>query len=371
MSGAINVVLADDTEDVRVLLRTCLTRDARFRVVGEAENGLQAVETVAALRPDAVVLDLAMPVMDGLEAIPLIRQRAPDCAIVVFSGFDSQRMAQRAQQAGAHRYIEKGTALDDIARVLAEACGRGHDGPVMSARAQDPITQLREADDFKSALLAALSHDLRTPLTIIKGYAATLGTNRQHLSDADVGDILGRIGTNADRLERMLSDLLAFERLQRGTVHASLTTIDLAPLVRRVVDAIDAPERARVVVTSAPAEVVADEGLLERSIDNLVSNALRHTPPESKVWIRISRQGERATIAVEDAGPGVPPAEREAIFEPFARGATSAPGTGIGLSLVKRFVDLMGGTISVDERAGGGASFVIDLPVRASAQRSA
>lgn len=120
MSKPIRVLLADDTDDVRAILRATLTADGRFVVVGEARNGAEAVEMAGAARPDVVLLDLAMPVMDGLEAAPKILEHSPRSKIVVLSGFEAERMAERARAAGAHRYVEKGAALADIATVLAE-----------------------------------------------------------------------------------------------------------------------------------------------------------------------------------------------------------------------------------------------------------
>jgi signal transduction histidine kinase len=106
-----------------------------------------------------------------------------------------------------------------------------------------------------------------------------------------------------------------------------------------------------------------DAAKVERILENLLYNAYKHTPPGSRVWVRLAAEGEGALLAVEDEGPGIPPAFRESIFEPFQRGeATDASGTGIGLSLVARFAELHGGRAWVEERAGGGASFRVFLP---------
>jgi DNA-binding NarL/FixJ family response regulator len=119
----LRVVLADDTSDIRALLRAALDLDGRFDVVGEAEDGEEALAMVAAERPDAVVLDLAMPVMDGLQTIPQIRRRLPETKILVLSGFDATRISRDACELGADAYLEKGTALADVASVLLRLCG--------------------------------------------------------------------------------------------------------------------------------------------------------------------------------------------------------------------------------------------------------
>lgn len=118
---ALRILIADDAPDIRLLLKMYLT-DSRLEVVGEATNGAEAVEMAGAEKPDAVILDLAMPVMDGLEAIPLIKQASPGTKIVVLSGFDADRMAERAISLGAETYLQKGVALGDISQMLWNLC---------------------------------------------------------------------------------------------------------------------------------------------------------------------------------------------------------------------------------------------------------
>lgn len=118
----IRVVLADDTAEIRKLLRLTLEIDGRFQVLEEAENGETAVAITADTRPDAIVLDLAMPVKDGLQAIPEIRERSPRTKILVLSGFDADQMSAEALSRGADAYIEKGGDLDDLADALVNLC---------------------------------------------------------------------------------------------------------------------------------------------------------------------------------------------------------------------------------------------------------
>jgi YesN/AraC family two-component response regulator len=117
----LRVLIADDAPDIRLLLKMYLS-DSRLEVVGEATNGAEAVELVGTEKPDAVILDLAMPVMDGLEAIPLIKERSPATKIVVLSGFEAERMAERALSLGADTYLQKGVALGDIGQMLWNLC---------------------------------------------------------------------------------------------------------------------------------------------------------------------------------------------------------------------------------------------------------
>lgn len=118
----IRVLLVDDTEDIRVLLRLNLERDGRFEIVGEAEDGAEAVDLAGSTQPDAIVLDLAMPGMDGFEAIPQIRAVSPQTRIAVLSAFDASQMKKKALALGAHSYLEKSRGIDLLPNALVELC---------------------------------------------------------------------------------------------------------------------------------------------------------------------------------------------------------------------------------------------------------
>jgi DNA-binding NarL/FixJ family response regulator len=125
-SGKCTVVLADDTPEIRTLLRLTLEDQGEIEVVGEAGDGAEAVKIVSELQPNALVLDLAMPVMDGFEAIPEVRRRAPATKIIVLSGFDTSTMSERALSLGADMYFEKGISFFDLAEKVVSTCpGRG------------------------------------------------------------------------------------------------------------------------------------------------------------------------------------------------------------------------------------------------------
>ena len=122
------VVIADDTPDIRMLLRWSLEPDERFEIVGEAANGAEALALLTDHEVDAILLDLAMPVMDGLQAIPKIKSQSPKTRIVVLSGFDEESMAGEALSRGADVYLEKGVAVAEVASVLADQCAKKGSG---------------------------------------------------------------------------------------------------------------------------------------------------------------------------------------------------------------------------------------------------
>jgi PAS domain S-box-containing protein len=231
-------------------------------------------------------------------------------------------------------------------------------------REQEAADRLRALDEMKNSFLAAVSHELRTPLSSVIGFASTLSEPAVDLSEEERQVMLGRLVHNARKLERLLSDLLDLDRLSRGIVEPSRRSTDVAGLAGRVAEEADMGGRPlHVEASSVVAEV--DPAQVERIVENLLANAVRHTGLGTPVWLRVSQAPGGVLIAVEDAGPGVADGERDRIFRAFDRGSQTpdhAPGTGIGLSLVARFAELHGGRAWVEDRPGGGSSFRVFLP---------
>ena len=232
-------------------------------------------------------------------------------------------------------------------------------------RERQVASRLRQVDELKDALVAAVSHDLRTPLTVIVGSATTLRDHVDELDDDTRTVLVENVLGNATRLHAMLSDLLDLDRLRRGALDPNLRDTDLRELVRGVLleggygDVLLEPTGPRVVAQ-------LDAPKVERIVENLVRNARRFAPAGTQVRVRVDCDDTDAVLTVEDDGPGVPPEERARIFEPFERGATDgapSPGSGLGLAIVHQFARLHGGRAWVDERPGGGAAFHVRLPL--------
>jgi PAS domain S-box-containing protein len=259
---------------------------------------------------------------------------------------------------GEPTYMQ-GVISDITERKLAEQALRESE-----QRERDAAERLRALDEMKNTFLAAVSHELRSPLTSILGLALTLERTRD-MDPEDRDDLLVRLSANARKLDRLLKDLLDIDRLNRGIVEPVYRTTDVGALARRTLESLEALAEREVTCDADPVVVRADPAKVERIVENLLMNAARHTGSDRRIWLRVEEVEGGAMIAVEDDGPGVPEALRAEIFEAFRQGPTASPhspGTGIGLSLVSRFAALHEGRAWVEERVGGGASFRVFLP---------
>ena len=233
----------------------------------------------------------------------------------------------------------------------------------MLGTAQD-VTEQRRAAKLREDILSAVSHELRTPLTAILGFAVTLEQRRRDLPEDEVGRIVRELTEAAHRLDRLLADLLDVERFRRGLVEMRRNPTEMRELVERAV-AVCPLEGRRVTVTGGPLVAEIDTAKVERIVENLILNGVKHTAPEDSIEVRLEAHGRDFLLVVDDEGPGVGDEYKEAVFETFNRGPSmlsATPGAGIGLALVARFAAVHGGRSWVEDRPGGGASFRVLLP---------
>jgi two-component system sensor histidine kinase KdpD len=225
---------------------------------------------------------------------------------------------------------------------------------------------LRRSDDVKTALLRAVSHDLRTPLTAIVAAGHALGTDS--LTPDERSELSAAVVDEAQRLAALVDKLLDLSKLQAGRAEPRRDWVALEDVLLAARDGLrDGAGDVRVLIESADVPVVrADGAQLERAFSNLLENARRYSGAQ-QVSIHVRQVGERVVVRVVDRGPGIDPAERERIFEPFYRGPAAAhdswTGSGLGLAIAKGFVEANGGTIAIESLPGQGTTFVVTLPV--------
>ncbi|MBC2932255.1 DUF4118 domain-containing protein [Nocardioides sp. zg-1228] len=222
--------------------------------------------------------------------------------------------------------------------------------------------RLEEADRTRTALLAAVSHDLRNPLAAAKVAVASLRSTDVTFSEQDRDELLETVEEATDRLAALVANLLDMSRINTGSVSAVLTEVDLAAAVRGSIAPL--PGGARIEVAVDPDVVVlADAGLLDRVLANICENALTYTPASASVRIDAAAAGERVVLRIADTGPGVRDRDHERLFAPFQRlgDVPRQDGVGLGLAVARGLTEAMGGTIATEETPGGGLTFILEL----------
>jgi signal transduction histidine kinase len=370
-TGPVRVLLADDTAEIRSLLRIVLELDGRFEVVGEAADGHEAVQAADDLRPDVAVVDLAMPVMDGLEAIPLIRDCSPDTKVVVLSAFSARQMREQALAAGAHGYLEKGTPSDEVITVLAGMVGaqrsrspESPSAPVEPGASEDTGAALDE-------LLAHLTHELRTPVAVVQGFAATLKMAVQRGDHDNVVRCADALERNVAVLGELVQSFNDARAVDLGKLELDLAMTDLVALVHDMADLevvtaghpldlrLDAPAEETMVLS-------LDAVRIRQVITNLVSNAAKFSPAGAPIEIGLAARGGVAELSVRDRGPGIPAGDEHRLFSKFGRLHEDVKGTGLGLFISRAIARAHGGDLVLGQPpADGGARFVLRLPLEA------
>ncbi|MEW2422284.1 sensor histidine kinase KdpD [Streptomyces nigra] len=226
----------------------------------------------------------------------------------------------------------------------------------------DRAGQLAEGNRIRTALLAAVSHDLRTPLAGIKAAVSSLRSDDVAWSPEDEAELLAGIEEGADRLDHLVGNLLDMSRLQTGTVTPLIREIDLDEVVPAALGGVPEGSVDLDIPETLPM-VAVDPGLLERSVANLVENAVKYSPRDSRVLVAASALADRVEVRVVDRGPGVPDAAKERIFEPFQRygDAPRGAGVGLGLAVARGFAEAMNGTLGAEDTPGGGLTMVLTL----------
>jgi two-component system sensor histidine kinase KdpD len=257
--------------------------------------------------------------------------------------------------AGARRRV-----LPALASLLAVALDRER----LASEALD-AEALRRADAIKTAVLRSVSHDLRTPLMAISTSAGALARDDLEIDEEDRAELLSTILAASERLDRLVANLLDLSRLQAGSAEPDRHLVSPDELVAGALDELGTAGAAvEVSLPDDPAPVLVDPHQVQRALVNLVENALKYSPAVEPVRVQVTASQSEAAIRVIDHGPGVEPAERDRIFEPFQRGERSErPGAGLGLAIARGFAEANGGTLSVESRAGQGATFVLRFPV--------
>jgi two-component system sensor histidine kinase KdpD len=344
----------------------------------EAARARSEAETLAALAATIGTFDdpLAALVEQvarafSADAASVLRRTDTGWRVEAASGTDAPDDPDRADVSlpiGAHGMIcLRGPKEGDIdvrtLQAFGSQLGVALERRQLRLEAADAL-RVAEVSDLRAALLAAVSHDLRTPLASIKASVSTLRQPDIEWSKDDRAELLATIETGADQLNDLITNLLGMSRIHSGSVQLALGSVGLDEVVSRAAAHLDTRGHTLEIDLDDAEFVLGDAALLERAIANVIDNALKWSPPGSGVTVRAGTHGDTVVLFVIDHGPGVPVADRQRVFEPFQRvgDRPSITGSGLGLAVARGFVLAMGGEIALEDTPGGGTTVVLSIP---------
>jgi signal transduction histidine kinase len=378
------LLLVDDHAPVRKGLRQLLELKTEYEIVGEGSNGMEAITQVDQLEPDIVLMDMNMPVMNGVEATRAIKQRHPDVKVLALTAFGEMPLVSAMVKAGAAGYLLKGGPPGELIESI-EAVARGQgaldrevtrgvmdDAAELYRKEQERAARLAELDRMKSEFVSVVSHELRTPLTTIKGAAATLHRGWTSIDDDVRGEFLDSINTQCDRLTQMIEKILVVSSIQRGGLGLQHTIFSLAVVASEAVELAKKKFEDREIVLELEETVASgDRKRILETAASLIENALTFTT--GRVTVRVFVDKGIPRLQVEDEGPGIPATKLKSLLKkPFIQGDSSLtrPVGGLGLSLyiARQVLETSGGWLDVQTGPDRGSVFTMALP-RASHPR--
>lgn len=384
------ILVVDDTDFNREVMTRILERDGH--AVETAEDGREALDKLQAGTYDLVLLDVMMPNVDGIQVIEAMHgdERLRRLPVIMLSALNEQESIVRCIQLGAQDYLPK-PINQQLLKARIQAClekKRLHDleqqytlrVESISAQLQAANEQLRRANQLKSRFLATAAHDLKNPLGGLLLLADRLRMEAEAETRATaIPAQATRIRDVAQRMLNIINSLLDTAVQEAGEVTPNFEQANLGDLVHEVVKA-NEPYASSKEIRLHYRETLGgacwgrvDPLRLGQAIDNLVNNAIKYSPLGRNVWVevapRITDGEDRARIEVRDEGPGLTPEDQDRAFGLFQRLSAQPTGgeysTGLGLSIVKQMVELHGGGVFIESLPGKGASFIVEIPLRA------
>jgi len=360
------VLVVDDQDANRLLLRDLL--EAQGHEVIEAVDGAEALHRVATTAPDAILLDIGMPGMDGFEVCRRIKAEPATASIPVLL---VTALSQRDQRllgigAGANDYITKPIDKSDLTLRVRNAV-RMHQ---LYVEVEQQYRRLERLELLRDSLVHMIVHDLRSPLAGIRAYLDLLKLDGAGRLDTEMTQSIDEARKVAIEMTDMVSDLLDVSRLEAGKMPLELAIGNIGAIATEAVSGIGAAARRVTLQLDHPHErlrAMCDPSVIRRVIANLVGNAIKFTPASGRIRLVVQGGETEVKVAVSDTGPGIQPQFHEKIFEKFGQVEAARHGakhsSGLGLTFCKFAVEAHGGRIGVESVVGEGSTFWFVLPV--------
>jgi signal transduction histidine kinase len=367
-----SILIVDDEAGLQTSLVTAFTKEG-YRAAG-AGSGEEAVEHLNQKAFDILLTDLMMPGMNGIALMELALRRSPDQVVVLMTGGATVESAVRALKGGASDYILKPFTLAEIFHVAERSLEQARLRRE-NLHLEEINRRLQEVDQLKSNLLSAMTHEFRTPLTIMHGWLDLLLGNQFGRLTGQQHESLRAVRRGAVRLDRLISNLLAYVEYERGRVPLEYLSVGLSNLLQEAADELRPDCLERRVVMEVEFENVlpvlrADGERLRLLFFNLMENAVKFNEPGGQVRVRAQGDAQGVEVSITNTC-GVLPAEQiPRLLQPFTQGDMSirraAGGLGLGLAVVRAILEAHGGRLAVESGPERGTTVRVRLPVKAN-----
>jgi len=370
------ILLVDDEEQARHVTSKFL-REQQGYEVDACRNAQEAIEALKKQKPDLVISDIRMPGMDGLSLLRFIKEHDPLIEVVMITGFASVHTAIEAMKKGADDFIMKPVDLGHLA-LIAEKCFEKKNLALEIRAKQDEIKELeelnrrlQEVNKLKDDFIGLVSHELNTPVAFIHESVSLLKDASLKLTDQERKTMLDNLDKHCAHLKRFVKNLLDISVISKSILEKEKTD------VREILDEALAEaehyySKKNVTLNfqrpQQPVIAEVDRNRIVEALYHLLANAIKFNKENGQVNVSVASEDDKVMIKVQDTGIGIEEKEKDRIFERFYQvdhGATrSCGGAGVGLPLVKKYVELHNGSVEVESKPGGGSTFLITLPAQ-------
>jgi len=363
-NNEIKILIVDDEEKILPRLYRIITKEGY--IADTASDGIVAIEKIAANNYDIVLTDINMPNKNGFEIIEYIKNSNIDTLPLVFTGYASVDSAIRAIQLGAYDFIQKPIDAETLKIIISRAVER----VVLKRENAVQLLELKKLNELKDEFISVVSHDLRSPLSTIGGYANYL-IKKGNLTQIQQSYIQIIKDMAAD-LYSLVNELLDVSKIEAGAMRLNKKETDLAYLINisinnfvllaldKNIDIVFVNELKNQIVSIDPMKI-------SQVMNNLINNAIKFTE-KGKITVsaRDDEENSLVEIMIQDSGIGIPKESLEQIFDKFSyshkKGTRGEPGTGLGLTICKRFIELHSGSIRAYSEENQGSTFTISIP---------
>jgi signal transduction histidine kinase len=373
------ILVVDDEPDLEALVVQKFRHQIRdgtvtFTFVRDGVQALAALKANSGI--DLVVTDINMPRMDGLSLLQKLQESEDKTSTIIVSAYGDMANIRTAMNRGAFDFLTKPIDFLDFETTIAKTI-RHVEVLREARRRQAENQQLESASQNKSRFLANMSHELRTPLNAVLGYTELILDEVYGKTPAKMREVLERIQRNGKHLLGLINDVLDLSKIEAGQLTLSLADYSMQEVIASATSAVESLAKEKCIalnVELAPDLPPAhgDERKLTQVLLNLVGNAIKFTD-RGEVAIKAAAANGSITVSVRDSGAGISEADQAKIFEEFQQAESSITrekgGTGLGLTISKRIVELHGGRIWVESSPGEGSTFSFTLPVRVEQQK--